>query len=58
MTTVADASGLAHFIDKTTMHLERQSASGDPICGPGQFVGADFSPGEKRFYRTVELGPD
>jgi hypothetical protein len=56
--TVADSAGLAYFVDKTTMHLERQARSGDPLCGPGQLSGTSFSPGVMRFYRATVLGPN
>ncbi len=56
VTTLADDSGAASFVDKSTMHLDRQSASGDPICGPGQLAGASFSPGTMRFYRATAIG--
>jgi subtilisin-like proprotein convertase family protein len=55
VTTVADVSGTAYFIDKSTMHHDRQSPSGDPFCGAGGIAGVKLGP-ESRFYRAVLLG--
>jgi hypothetical protein len=49
-TTVADPTGSAFFVDKSTMHLDRQS---DPICGP--LSGGAFAPSTRRFYRAIPV---
>jgi hypothetical protein len=53
VTTLADMDGQAYFIDKTTMNTALESsASGDPVCGPGNTVGA-----HGRFYRAIAIPP-
>jgi hypothetical protein len=54
--TLADDSGRASFVDKSTMHLERQGSSSDPICGAAPVAGGAFSPGVMRFYRATPMG--
>ncbi len=56
VTTVADASGLAWFTDKTTMHATQQSSGAEQFCGAGQVLGVNTSPGSTRFYRVVVVG--
>jgi subtilisin-like proprotein convertase family protein len=54
VTTLADYSGKASFIDKAAMHVK--SESGDPICGAGKVVGVTAASGaEARFYRAVAV---
>ncbi len=56
VTTVADASGLAWFTDKTTMHATQQSSGAEQFCGAGQVLGVNTSPGSTKFYRVVVVG--
>ena len=53
VTTLADYSGKAWFVDKAAMHLK--SDSGDPVCGSGKVVGVSVSAAEARFYRAVAI---
>ncbi len=56
ITTLADTTGMAYFVDKATMHMDRQSATGDPVCGTGQISGTAYAPGTMRFYRATAMG--
>jgi hypothetical protein len=53
VTTLADISGKAWFVDKAALHLK--SPSGDPVCGSGAVVGVTVSTAEARFYRAVAI---
>ncbi len=54
VTTLANDSGAAYFVDKSTMHLDRQST--DPLCGSTQPSGSAYAPGSMRFYRATAIG--
>ncbi len=56
VTTLANDSGIASFVDKSTMHLDRQGSATDVICGAAPLTGAAFTPGVARFYRATALG--
>jgi hypothetical protein len=58
VTTAAGPEGLAYFVDKSTMHLDRQSAAADPICGQIPVGGNAAASGTVRFYRAVARGPE
>jgi hypothetical protein len=56
VTTVADNSGQAWFIDKSTVHSSQQSSGAEQFCGAGTVLGVNTSPGNARFYRVVVVG--
>jgi hypothetical protein len=56
VTTVADDSGQAWFIDKSTVHSSQQSSGAEQFCGAGSVLGVNTSPGNARFYRVVVVG--